>query len=165
MSITLKCDDGDLLVDNRGQFIPINGMQKCAQDIAESILNNWNSEDNQWWNGSELYQLERDPSMYADVEAEEQIRYMVEDAVMRLQALQEEDGEVDGDELIEEIRELWVKPLGNMTYGYYIVAITASDEKVDPTFTISLSHQLPSSLDSVDMYNFITNTGQLQPFA
>ncbi len=165
MSTTLKCDDGDLLIDNRGQFIPINGMQKAAQDIAESLLNNWDPEDDQWWNGSELFKIERSPSEYAIVGPEEQIRYMVEDAVTRLQDLQEEDAYADDDELIAEIRELWVKPLGDMTYGYYLVAITASEEKVDPAFKIDLNQQLPSSMDAIDLYNLVTETGQLQPFA
>lgn len=164
MSATLKCDYGDLLVDNRGTFIPIDGLQKCAQDIAESLLNNWDPEDEQWWNGSELYQIERSPSSFGVVGVQDRIRSMVEDAIVRLQDLQEEDGYVDDAELIEEIRELWVKPLGDMTYGYYLVAITASGDKVDPAFTIDLSHQLPTSLDSIDLYNFVTNTNELSTF-
>jgi len=156
LSNTLKCDNGDLMVAPAGRFLIVTGIEKCAQDMAESLLNSWDPEEDQWYNGSELFLIGGDPSSLDAISAEERIRSVVEDAIDRLIDLQEDDNYVDLDEKIEEVRELWVRSLGNSTYGFFLRAITESEENVPLGFSIQLSQQLPSSLEVEDLLNFIT---------
>lgn len=167
MSITLKCDDGDLIVATTGAFVLIDGLQKCAQDIAESLLNDWDPDLINWYNGSELYLIDGDPASLSIVTAEERIRFAVEDSILRLQDLQQSDDFADEDEIIEEIRTLMVQKVGLMTYGFYLSAITASDEFVEQDFAINLSQQLPSSFDESEVLSELLSTRKTQnaPFA
>ena len=167
MSITIKCDDGDIMVSTGGTFIIVGGMQKCAQDIAESLLNNWDPDVLSWYNGSELYTVAEDPASLGLIGAEERIRYSVEDAILRLQDLQQADDEADEDEIIEEIRTLMVQKVGFMTYGFYLGVITASEEFVPQDFFINLSQQLPTTFDEDEVLGTLLSTKNEQnaPFA
>ena len=156
MSLTLKCDDGDLMVSTGGRFMIVTGIEKCAQDIAESLLNNWDPETSVYYNGSELYLIDSDPVSLDAISAEERIRFAVESSVDRLIDLQDEDSYAEADELIQEIRELWVRNLGKSSYGFFLRVITESEDDVPLNFTINLSQQLPSSLEAQDLLNFIT---------
>lgn len=167
MSITLKCDDGDLLVSTTGAFILIDGMQKCAQDIAESLLNNWDPDISNWYNGSELYLIDEDPATLSLVSAEERIRFSVEESILRLQDLQEADDYADEDEIIDEIRTLMVQRVGFMTFGFYLGVVTASEEFVPQNFFINLAQQLPSTFDEAEVLSELLSAKNAQnaPFA
>jgi hypothetical protein len=156
LSNTLKCDNGDLMVATAGRFLVVTGIEKCAQDMAESLLNNWDPNELMWYNGSELFLIDADPSSLDAISAEERIRVAVEKAIDRLIDLQEDDNYVDPDEKIEEIRELWVRSLGKSSYGFFLRVVTESEENVPLGFSIELSQQLPSSLETQDLLNFIT---------
>lgn len=147
MSITLKCDNGDLIVSTGGTFIFINGLEKCAQDIAESLLNSWDVDLVQYYNGSELYRVAEDPETLTLISAEERIRLAVDDSIDRLIDLQEADDFVDEDEQIDEVRDLLVERVGFMTYAFYLNVVTASEEQVPLDFFIELTQQLPTTFD------------------
>jgi hypothetical protein len=147
MSITLKCDNGDLIVSTGGTFIFINGLEKCAQDIAESLLNSWDVDLVQYYNGSELYRIAEDPETLTLISAEERIRLAVDDSIDRLIDLQEADDFVDEDEQIDEVRDLLVERVGFMTYAFYLNVVTASEEQVPLDFFIELTQQLPTTFD------------------
>jgi len=165
MSVTIMVADGDLAVSVAGRFVYINGIQKCAQDIAESLLNNWDPIEESWYNGSELYAIDEDPSTLTTLTVEERIRSAVDESIERLRDLQDEDDYVDDDELIDEVRELWASKLGNFTYGFYLRVITSSYEEVPMGFTVSLGQQLPPGLDELDLQAFVTPSSMAEPYA
>lgn len=152
MSTTIKCDNGDLFVGTSGRFILVDGIEKCAQDIAESLSNNWDEEGDQYYNGSELFLLMRDQSSaIAGIAIEERIRSAVEDAVFRLMDMQEADDYVDEDELIEQIRELWVQRLGvDGSYAFFLRVITMSELELPMNFDITLTQMLPPGVERVE---------------
>jgi hypothetical protein len=160
MSITLKCDDGDLMVSTGGTFIFINGLEKCAQDVAESLLNNWDVELAQYYNGSELYLIDEDPTSLALISTEERIRVYVEDAVDRLMDLQASDDYADEDEVISEIRELIVERVGFLTYGFYLAVVTESEDYVPQEFFINLGQQLPNTFDQDEILGELLSNPQ-----
>jgi hypothetical protein len=166
MSVTFKCDNGDLILDNRGRFVAIDGIHKCSQDIAEALLNKWDPDVNQWYNGSELYLVDADPASLNIVSAEERIRYAVQDAILRLQSLQEDIDFVNETEKIEELRELWVDRIGDFTYAFRLQVVTESEDYVPlETFTIDLEHQLPTGLDAVGLSNIVIPYKDQSPYA
>lgn len=164
MSYTLKCDDGDLMVDAAGRFFIVQGIEKCAQDVAESLLNNWDPEDITWFNGSEIYLIDADPRALDAISAEERIRLAVEEAIERLIDLQDDDDYADVDEIISEIRELWVRKLGGVSYGFFVKVVTESEDFAPLGFSITLNQQLPSSIDTLDLLNFITTPESNTPY-
>lgn len=152
MSTTIKCDNGDLIVGTSGRFILVDGIEKCAQDIAESLLNNWDENEDQYYNGSELFLLLRDQnSVLAGIAVEERIRNAVEEAVFRLMDMQEADDYVDEDELIEQIRELWVQRLGvDGSYAFFLRVITMSELELPMNFDLTLNQMLPQGVERVE---------------
>ena len=144
------------MMSTGGRFMIVTGIEKCAQDMAEALLNNWDPEGSQWYNGRALFLIDSDPSSLDAISAEERIRVAVENAIERLIDMQEDDNYVDLDEKIEDIRELWVRSLGNSSYGFFLRVVTESEENIPLGFSIELSQQLPSSLEAQDLMNFIT---------
>jgi hypothetical protein len=144
------------MVSTGGRFMVVHGIEKCAQDTAESLLNNWDPEAFVYYNGSDLYLIDGDPQSLDAISAEERIRVSVESAVDRLMSMQDDDAFADEDEIIAEIRELWVRKIGKSSYGFFLRLITESEEDVPLGFSLELSQQLPSSLEAEDLLNFIT---------
>ena len=165
MSITVKCDDGDLVLDDRHAFMPIDGEEKCAQDVGESLLNNWDPDGINWFNGSELYSLIGEtPSSLDRVSPDEQIHFIVEEAIMRLQDLQDNDAYVDSEEAIDEIRTIDVFAIGKMTYVFRLELVTLSDELLVRQYEISLSQQLPSTQSLAEFRSFVPKSPSDNPF-
>ena len=164
MSVTLKMIDQDLAVSTGGRFITVRGIEKCAQDIAESLLNDWDHSGIAWWNGSELSLIGPDPVDTTVINVEERIRVAVEDAIERLIDLQEDDDYADEDELIAEMRELWVRSLGSSSYGFYLRAITESTEEIPLQFEINVGQQLPSGIEEEDLLTLLTTPDRTQTF-
>jgi len=151
MSATIKCDNGDIIAGTNGSFIIVEGIEKCAQDIAESLLNNWEEGDDQYYNGSELFLLMNNQNPASLLTVEERIRAAVEDAIFRLMDMQDADDNVDEDELIETIRELWVQRLGVAgSYAFFLRVITASDLELPMNFDITLNQMLPTGVENVE---------------
>ena len=159
MSYTIKCDDGDFIMDSAGRYVMASGQEKLAQDIAESLLNNYDPDFPTYYNGSQLYIVDQSPSLISTIGAEEFIRSTVEDAIDRLRNLQDEDDYLEESERIDHISELTVNKVGPMSYTFYLRVIAAdeSDVPIEP-FTITLRQQLPASLDKE--YGFFVPQGQ-----
>jgi hypothetical protein len=151
MSVTFKCDNGDLILDTSGRFAVVSGLEKCSQDIAEALLNVWDPNGNNDYNGSELALIQGETAGLSTMRIEEQIRYAVQSAVERLMDAQSNDLYIDEDEQIEDIRELQVRKLGLFTYGFYLYCITLSEQDVPLAFSITLGQQLPASIDLVSL--------------
>jgi len=148
MSITLKMVDGDLYVDSAGRYLAIEGIEKCAQDLAETLLNNRDPEFPPWFPGSELYRLTNGDyvKLFSHITPMELIHTFVEDAVYRLMELQDIDPEVDDDEAIVDILLLEVRPFGNLTWVFWLVVQVDTEEPVKMGFSVDLRQQLPSAI-------------------
>lgn len=111
-----------------------------AQDVGESLQNNYDPDDPSWFNGSELYSIEANPSLVAasGLGAEALIYNIVEEAIFRLMELQDEDDYVDEAEHVTEIQTLQIQKIGDMSYFFYLVLLNDSDEPVREEFIIRL---------------------------
>lgn len=145
MSITLKMVDKDLAIDSGGRHINVRGVEKAAQDLAESLMNNYNPEFPTHYIGSTLYEIQGNPIEYNLGNAEIAIRSAVEDAVARLQDLQDEDPYIDDDERITDIARLEVIRIGETTYAYFLECRVDTDELLLLEFDVPLGTNLPPS--------------------
>lgn len=153
MSYTLKCDDGDLMLTTVGGYAVISGLEKVAQDIAESLLNNSDPDLEMYYNGSELYRIGEQPAMLHTIGVEEWIHTAVMESLDRLIDSQDEDSFVDEEESIDEIKELTVEQVGTLSWRFMLRVLTESDQNVPMNFDITLSQQLPDSLaDTFDKF-------------
>lgn len=145
MSVTLKLSYGDWVLLSDGTLQIVEGAEKCAQDIGESFQNNRDPDDPSWFNGSELYSLDRNPVLYANsgLAAEMLIRKMLEETLLRLKALQQDDAYCDDAERISYIKTMSVFRIGASSYAFYVVAITDTDEEIQRNYTINLLPQPP----------------------
>lgn len=146
MSTTLKMSNGDLAVDGAGRTVDIRGIEKSAQDMAEAFLNNYDSHNPYYFNGSEFWRLDTMTFPKGGATASTTIETMARDAIKRLQELQEDDPYVDDDELIAEIRVLRAQPIGQLSYAFYCLAITDSNDPAAVGFDIDLLQQLPAGI-------------------
>jgi hypothetical protein len=131
MSETIKMANGDIVLDSAGRTIVIDGPEKCAQDIAESLLNNYDPQDPPYHNGSELYKLDEMTTTLASFGIPSTIESMVHDAIARLMDLQAQDAAITDEELISEIRYIRVWQIGQLSWAFYAKCITNSYEKID----------------------------------
>lgn len=163
MSITIKVDNGDMVADSRGVYATVRGVEKCAQDIAESLLNNWDSDIPPPYNGSDLYLIDRNPVDSTDAGVETLVYKMVDDAIDRLMDLQDVDDYVDVDEVIDRIDLLTVKKVGPMSWYFYLRVITESEEFVPYDYQIQLSQQLPDSV-AAELPRFLPGTDRSKTY-
>lgn len=149
MSVTLMLEYGDWVLRPDGVFDIVTGYRKGVQDIAESLQNNYDPEDPSWFNGSTLYEIDKNPMIVAEqgLGAEVLIRTSVEDSILRLMDLQNEDNYVEDDELITEIRNLMVRRIGASSFFFQLVCINNSDQEITERFKLKLLPRLPSGLD------------------
>jgi len=146
MSVTFKMDNGDLLLDAAGRLATCQGLEKSAQDIGETLLNNYDPSDPSHYIGSELYKLDRMTFSAGGMDAIMTIEVFTRDAVKRLMEMQENDTEVDDDELISEIEYLQVRKIGSMSYAFYLKCITDSNLAAEVNFDINMKQQLPGAV-------------------
>lgn len=148
MSYTLKVQDGDLVTDTANKYVVISKLEKCAQDIMESLLNNWDEDSDQYYNGSTLYIVEQHPTRFDVIGAEEFIRSAVEDSIERLQNSQDEDDFVDEEEKIEEVAELtvWRDDDAKTSWNFFLRVLTESENFVPMSFEVTAEQQLPSGV-------------------
>lgn len=146
LSVTLKMENGDLALDSGGRHINIQGAEKLSQDTAESLLNNFDPEFPSFFNGSELFAISEDPIANNDIGIQQSIHSSVEEAVSRLQDMQDLDPYTDDDERIDEILDLDVRKHGTATWSFFLLLQVDSDDQIPLDFEINLLNQLPSSL-------------------
>lgn len=157
MSITLKMEGGDLALDSAGRHLNIEGAEKLAQDIAESLLNNFDPEFPDYFNGSELFRVQQDPIANNTILAQERIRSYVQDAMDRLIDLQDLDAYAEDEERIDIVDRIDVKQVGSLSYAFYLAVINQSAELVPTAFEINLLSELPSSLSDEVLFDFIND--------
>ncbi len=149
MSVTLKMAAGDLVLMSNGQFQQASGLEKSNQDLAEALLNNYDPLDPPWYpTGSEFYVIDDNVYAYNQMGMETVIRSMAESAIERLMEAQADDPYVDDEELIVETKSVDVWAVGDLSFAFYAACVTDSDENVDVSFDIDLSHQLPSEIET-----------------
>ena len=148
MSVTLMLEWGDWVLRPDGVYEVVSGYRKGVQDLAETLQNNYDSEDPTWFNGSELYKIDENPIAINEpgIGVEILIRTAVEEALLRLMDLQNEDSYVDDDEHIVEIRTLSVRRIGASSYFFYLHCVTDTDQEITERFTLRLLPQLPTGL-------------------
>jgi len=148
MSYTIKVQDGDLVTDTANKYVIIDKLEKCAQDVMESLLNNWDGDSEQYYNGSTLYVVEQHPTRFDIIGAEEFIRAAVEESIERLQNLQDEDDFVDEEEKIEEVAELnvWRDHDSKTTWNFFLRLLTESEDYVAQNFEVTAEQQLPANV-------------------
>ena len=146
MSITLKMVNGDLATDSAGRHLSIEGAEKLAQDLAESLLNNFDPEFPDYFNGSELFRIQQDPIVNNIVLVQERIRTNVQEAVERLIDLQDLDPYAEDEERIDIIDRIDVQKVGSLSYAFFLLVINQSTEPIPAAFEISLLSELPNSV-------------------
>lgn len=121
MSKTLRVVNGQLDISaSTGQLITLSGERKCAQDMANCMLQEFLAEQQY---GSYLKAVVENRIPFA---TEMLIRFYVADAINRLSALQEADPEITEDEKINQIAELLTTPDDAGTVGFYVRVTTQS---------------------------------------
>lgn len=163
MSTTLKMADGDLATDSGGRYLNVEGPEKAAQDLAEVLMNNYDPEFPPYWIGSTLFEIAANPSEFNAFNAEISIRASVEDAVARLQDLQDIDPFVEDEELITDIHRLEVIQIGDKTYAFFLEVRVDSDDLLQLEFDVPLGQVLPPSFsgDIDQTTNILDETSKL----
>lgn len=146
MSVTMKMANGDLVLDSAGRVVVIDGLEKAAQDMAESYLNNYDPEDPPYHNGCELYKLDDQTTTLDSFGIPSVIEAMIHDATVRLMDLQAQDPTITDEELIAEILFIRVWQVGLLSWAFYARCQTNSNEKANVSFTIDLLNQLPDGV-------------------
>lgn len=149
MSVTLKMAAGDLVKSPAGRMVDVSGLEKSNQDAAETLLTNHDPFDPPWHpTGSEFYLIKNDVYAYNALGISSMIEQMVDGALQRLIEAQQEDPYVDDEELIDEIRSISVWQIGDLSWAFYAMCVTDSDELVYAEFDIDLSQQLPATIEA-----------------
>ena len=149
MSVTLKMAGGDLVVAATGRFVEVSKLEKSAQDIAETYLTNYDPFDPPWHaTGSEFYLIDENVYAYNQVGISTMVHQMADSALSRLMDAQQDDPEVDDEEYISEILSIHVWKIGDLSWAFYSICQTDSNEEVETGFDIDLSQQLPASIDA-----------------
>ncbi len=152
MSITIKMGAGDLVKAPSGRFVEVSGLEKCAQDIAETYLNNYDPFDVPWYpTGSEFYLINANVYAYNEMGLSSMIQEMADSALARLMEAQQDDAYVDDEELIAEIRSIDVWQIGDLSWAFHSLCYTDSDEEVETGFDIDLSQQLSAGVETAGL--------------
>lgn len=143
---------GDLVKASTGRLEEVAGLEKCNQDTAETYLINFDPFDPPWHpTGSEFYLIDGNVFAYNQSGISSMIDQMADSALRRLMDAQQEDPEVDDEEFIEDIVGIHVWQIGDLSWAFYSLCQTDSDEDVEVGFDIDLSQQLPASIDAVGL--------------
>ena len=152
MSTTLKMAAGDIVKTPAGRLQEVMGLEKSAQDIAEAYLNNYDPLDPPWHpTGSEFYLIDENVYAYNMIGIASMVERMAGEALERLISSQQDDAAVDDEELIAEVRSINVWQVGALSWAFYSVCVTDSEENIDTGFDIDLSQQLPAAIQSAGL--------------
>lgn len=148
MSVTLRVDYGDLVLLENGVYDTVTEEEKLRQDAAESLLNNRDSENPEWFNGSGLFELENNPVLTHElgVGPEVFIYSEVDESILRLMHLQDDDYAITPREKIQEIYSLNVHRLGNSSYLFVLILKNEAGEPVEERFKIKLLSEIPPGI-------------------
>jgi len=140
---------GDLVKAASGSLGEVDQLEKCAQDVAETYLTNYDPFDPPWHaTGSEFYLIDNNVFAYNAMGIEAMVRDMADGALRRLMDAQLEDAYADDEERIVEIKSINVWKVGQLSWAFYSVLVTDSDENVETGFDIDLTQQLPAGIET-----------------
>ena len=152
MSTTLKISNGDIYIDPvLGQSQTVSGVTKCSQDIAavlmtDLIQKNRSGQALPRAYGSELATLTT-PAQYSGLIGRPMVQRKIQEAVQRLEDLQNQDPAVTADEKIKTISKLTVQQLGTGGDFIYWLEVQVSSGSTTPPITnlqaTQLDHQFP----------------------
>ena len=147
MSITLKKRDGDIVLQaSNGRAFYIRGNEKLAQDVADSLLTDYDPERQI---GSRLSRLENANSTRGVVGLFNRgfIRTEVRDTLERLQALQRRrSDQLDSFEAIEVIETIRVYQTSKSGYIFTVNVVPfGGRDRLPTTFKVNLRHQFLNS--------------------
>lgn len=134
MSKTTRVADGDLYVDSRGRFVWVTGREKCAQDIADFLLNDEHSRLGRIEQGKIIDAVNAHRNLIGDI---------VHEAVDKLVSYQQEDAEIDE---LEQIDTYTVTvnnlPASTLDYLFLLDVTTEAGDAVSlEPFLVSLEHK------------------------
>ncbi len=144
MASTFKMVDGDIFFDVNGRLRAIEGFDKVSQDIAESLLTDF---DVQRDFGCELNQVVSDPSFNI---GEQQASSYVSDAIERLRALQRTNPTTTRQEEIAMVESIEVHKNDQTEILFGLAVRTTAGPSVDSSVRLTpnpvrLDHLLPPS--------------------
>ncbi len=140
---------GDLVKASTGRLEEVSGLEKCSQDIAETYLINYDPMDPAWHEtGSEFYRIASNVFAYNESGISSMIHQMADSALRRLMDAQQDDPMIDDAEFIEDIIGIHVWQIGDLSWAFYSICRTDSDEEVETGFDIDLSQQLPAAIEA-----------------
>jgi hypothetical protein len=119
MSMTLQISDGHIVIqDTNGQLATVSGNRKCAQDMGEVLLQQYDPVQDY---GSYLTSIIKNQIPGA---GDLLVRLYTVDAVNRLQSKQQEDPYCTTAEMIADITGLDTVADASGTVGFYVVVST-----------------------------------------
>lgn len=126
MGSTLRIVNGQLDLDvNTGQLVTVEGDRKCAQDLAECLLQNYDADQNY---GSYLTEVVTNSSAIP-LAGDLFIRHYIAQAVELLKSKQLEDQTSTPEERITDITQLFTQTdQDTQTVGFYLSVATEAGE-------------------------------------
>lgn len=148
MSKTLRWADGDLYNDDAtGKFDSVDEENKCAQDLAETLLTPLTTLRGRRKRmfGSELADINI-PTGIAAMIGRGLIGTKVTEAVNRLKQLQQEDPASTPNERIAKIDRLYTEEIQPSVYAFWVACSTEADTMAPAQrIAVSLRHRQPST--------------------
>lgn len=126
MSLTYRIVNGQIDVNSAtGQAVTVTGNRKCAQDMAESLLQDY---DAQQQYGSYLRAIVMNRIPFG---TEMLLRFYIAQAINLLQVKQQDDPYADAAERISQIDELLTTPNDSGVVGYFVSVSTEEGRTAD----------------------------------
>jgi len=149
MAGTFRMADGDIFFDVNGRLETIEGFDKVSQDIAESLLTDF---DVQRDFGCELNLIASDPSFNV---GEQQASSYVSDAIDRLRAVQRTNATTTKEEEIAIVESIEVHKNDQTEILFGLAVRTTAGPSVESNVRlapnpVSLEHLLPPSTTQQD---------------
>jgi hypothetical protein len=129
--------DGDILLEDTGRTALVAGIEKCAQDLAETLMMGFSPE---LQNGNDLLAVDF-PVATSRAAQTPVVSLKLSEAVTRLQDLQTKTAYTTADEAIDHIEAIKVYAGDQLNVIAYVSVITKSNEPVEKLYDISLKHQ------------------------
>lgn len=147
LSKTVKISDGDWADNEAGRFSYVEDREKCAQDVANSLLQLY---DETLGYGSFLPNLEQSSATLGTTEFHKmRIHNEVSDTVDRLMTKQQvldsitDEEKIDSFEVIVEHADL-----NRLAYNYFLsVKTVAGDDPLTKAYEIALGHRKDPNLN------------------
>jgi hypothetical protein len=151
VSKTWRVSNGDIYFDSRGRATWIKEREKCAQDLANVLLQDL-YDDGRW--GCQLARMEDSQIVDAESAHKAVIQTLVSEAVERLIVFQEEDEDIPDLEKLDDFTVIVERIVQqSLSYIYFLSAETVgSDEPVEQTFTVDLEHVRDPNLINIDPF-------------